>query len=172
MRNSFFFALQYPFARSKGSLGGIHARTSLRALHHVCREHKKDPHTPHKKSEDLVTNMMSLNMITNRPEEAATPSGAVNRGARRKQAGLQAASASEPVDTYGVTEAELRGLLVACRFISVDAVAGSEDSSTTRLAEQFRLKPEDVALLARYNASVVSKPSSELGGQPVALRPF
>ena len=85
MRNSFFFALQYPFARSKGSLGGIHARTSLRALHHVCREHKKDPHTPHKKSEDLVTNMMSLNMITNRPEEAATPSGAVNRGARRKQ---------------------------------------------------------------------------------------
>ena len=61
------------------------------AAHHR-REHKKDPHTPHKKSEDLVTNMMSLDMITNRPEEAATPSGSVNRGARRKQVCPQAVS--------------------------------------------------------------------------------
>ena len=53
-----------------------------------CREHKKDPHTPHIKSQDLVTNMMSLEMITNRPEEAATPTGAVNKGARRKQVAL------------------------------------------------------------------------------------
>ena len=37
-------------------------------IHYYGREHKKDPITQHLKSDDLVTNMMSLDMISNRPE--------------------------------------------------------------------------------------------------------
>ena len=144
-----------------------HLSAAKEAEKHVMearREHKKDPHTPHIKSADLVTNMMSLEMISNRPEESATPSGAVNKLSRRKYAGTgqqKQPSSAEP--TYGVTEPELRSLLVACRPLM--------DGPETEAAK-FRLKPDDVALLVHYNAGVVSKPSSELGGQNVALRPF
>ena len=151
-----------------------HLSAAKEAEKHVMearREHKKDPHTPHIKSADLVTNMMSLEMISNRPEESATPSGAVNKLSRRKYAGTgqqKKPSSAEP--TYGVTEPELRSLLVACRPL-MDGT-GTDAASVSGLAEKFRLKPDDVALLVHYNAGVVSKPSSELGGQNVALRPF
>ena len=52
-----------------------HTHTQLRTYTHTHthththkREHKKDPTTQHLKSEDLVTNMLSIDMITNRPE--------------------------------------------------------------------------------------------------------
>ena len=51
--------------------------------------------------------------------------------------------------------AELRSLLIASRAITAQN-AGAEataanSNSTSELAAQFRLKPEDVALLVRYN---------------------
>ena len=46
-----------------------HTRTHARIHTYThAREHKKDPTTQHLKSEDLVTNMLSIDMITNRPE--------------------------------------------------------------------------------------------------------
>jgi hypothetical protein len=63
--------------------------------------------------------------------------------------------------------AELRSLLVASRAVTAQnagaEAAAANSNRTSELAAQFRLKPEDVALLVRYNVlSLCPKLSSPL----------
>jgi hypothetical protein len=56
-----------PALSQKGITALVHP-LSLLFVPFRFREHKKDPHTQHLKSQDLVANMMSFDMISNRPE--------------------------------------------------------------------------------------------------------
>ena len=68
----------------------------------------------------------------------------------RFQAGvLQPQTAGSSLQTYGVTEAELRGMLLVCGAIRKGAEGNKAEAAS--LAEQFRLETSDVLLLARYN---------------------
>ena len=66
------------------------------------------------------------------------------------QAGvLQPQTAGSSLQKYGVTEAELRGMLLVCGAIRKGAEGNKAEAAS--LAEQFRLETSDILLLARYN---------------------
>jgi len=120
--------------------------------------------------QDIVGNMNELSkmqgIITGASDKQVMPEGALNPGAKRKLAGrgqVRQRDKDEPV--YGVTQIELSQLHALRR-------AQPDVHTVPALAARFKIKPEDVKLLLRYTAPVVSYPDASDAAQLLSRRDF